>query len=262
MLSLDQRRLFAAHGWLVVRGAVSIAAVDELAAALEAIVPERRYVLEQSSQPVEIPSISRGSTRIAAHARDPELARLAGQALGAQRTQLLQDTVLIKPARSAARVEWHQDYSYFTYLSHPRAATLRLALTPCTSESGCLRVIDGSHAWGLQTAALSFHSASVEDTLALLPIELREQARAAEMEIELQPGDVSLHHCLLFHGSAENRSAKARKTLVTRYFDSECRLVPEKLPAPEAAAYFKTDSNGHLSGTEFPVLHDSREDPQ
>ena len=120
----------------------------------------------------------------------------------------------------------------------------------------CLRVIDGSHRWGLQRAALAFRHDSVEDALLALPPELQAEARDAEIEVQLQPGDVSLHHCLTFHSSGPNGSGWPRKTLVTRYFDGDCSLQPERLPSPEARAYFKTDERGRLCGPDFPLLYE------
>ncbi|MBE7448110.1 MAG: phytanoyl-CoA dioxygenase family protein [Kofleriaceae bacterium] len=78
----------------------------------------------------------------------------------------------------------------------------------------------------------------------------RDRGRARARE----PGDVSLHHCLTFHGSRPNTSARPRKTLVLRLFDGACRLVPDRLPSPEAVAHFPTDADGHLDAAAFPVL--------
>ena len=62
---------------------------------------------------------------------------------------------------------------------------------------------------------------------------------------------MSGHHTLTFHGSAPNGSDQARKTLVLRYIDSACRLLPERLPSPEALVYFPTDAEGHLDKAAF-----------
>ena len=62
------------------------------------------------------------------------MAGLLAEALEASRLQLLQDTALLKAPRVGGRVEWHQDRTYIGYLDQPRAATLRLALTPEQQE--------------------------------------------------------------------------------------------------------------------------------
>jgi phytanoyl-CoA hydroxylase len=250
----QERAFFEEHGWLVVRGVVPPDRVAELERALDAVVPQASYVA-WGERVVEVAGVTRASAELAGAARDPDVARLGATALGATRLQLLQDTALIKPAASAARVEWHQDYSYLGYLDRPGVATARIALTPCIRESGCMRVLDGSHHWGFQGADLSFRRDDVADTLSGLPPELRARASAeAEVALELAPGDISLHHCLTFHASAPNGSAHARKTLVVRLVDGACRLIPERLPAPHLAAYFPTDEQGHLVPSAFPVV--------
>jgi len=49
-----------------------------------------------------------------------------------------------KPAGDPAYVSWHQDATYWG-LSSPDVATAWLALTPSTPESGCMRVVPGTH---------------------------------------------------------------------------------------------------------------------
>ena len=253
MPSDADRRFFQEHGWLIVRSAVAAARVAQLEAALDALIPEASYAA-WGGNVVEVAGISHGSSEIAGHAHDPEIASLAAHALGARRVQLLQDTALVKPVAVSARVEWHQDYSYLGYLDRSSVVTVRLALTRCSIESGCMRVIDASHTWGLRGDNLAFRRDSVEDTLAALPPELRDRARFAEVPLELAPGDVSLHHCLTFHSSEENRSSRARKTLAVRIMDADCCLVPSRLPSAEIAPHFPTDASGHLTGPAFPIL--------
>ena len=243
-------RFFAEHGWMVVRGLVPPERVAALRAAVDALIPEAAYATGFAGRIVEVAGISRGSPEIARHAAAPALGELAAAALGARRVQLLQDTALIKPP-AGGPVEWHQDQSYLGYLDRAAVVTVRLALSPCTERSGCLRVIDGSHRRGLHTEDLSFRRTSVEDTLAALPPELR----GAEVALELAPGDVSVHHCLTYHGSGVNRTAAPRKTLVVRLMDAECRR--SDAPLPEAIrAHFPVDAAGRLSTTRFPVTYE------
>ena len=253
MLSDADRRFFQDHGWLIVRSAVPATRVAQLEAALDTLIPEASYPA-WGGRVVEVAGVSHGSPELAGYGRDPEIARCAAHVLGTRRVQLLQDTVFVKPVAAPARVEWHQDYSYLAYLDVPAVVTVRLALTRCSLESGCMRVIDGSHTWGLQGGNLAFRRDLVEDTLAALPLELRDRARDSEIPLELEPGDLSLHHCLTFHASDENRSARPRKTLAVRIMDAGCRLVPSRLPSAELAPHFPTDASGHLDGPAFPIL--------
>jgi hypothetical protein len=250
---MSSREHFGDHGWLVVRGAVAPGRVAELERALDAVIPEASYPA-WGDRVVEVASISKAAPAIAAMAADAALAEIAGRALGAARIQLLQDTVFIKAPARPATVAWHQDFTYLGYLDRPGVVTLRLALTPCTIASGCLRVLDGSHRWANAPLNLALRRDDVEDTLARLPPELRARGDGGGTTLELEPGDISLHHCLTFHGSEENLSAGPRKTLVVRILDAGCRLVPSRLPSAELAPHFPTDAGGHLTGPAFPIL--------
>ncbi len=252
-MTAEQRAFFAEHGWLVVRGVVPPAQVAALEAALDGVIPAGSYVA-WGDRIVEVAGISRASPVLAAQVHDPVIAGIVGELLGADRVQLLQDTALVKPAAGSATLEWHQDNSYFGYLDRPGVITARLALTDCTEGNGCLRVLDGSHRWGMHGDDLAFRRASVENTLDALPDELRAQALTAERLVELAPGDVSLHGCLTFHGSRENRSERPRKTLAMRMMDGACRLIADRLPSPQLRDIFTADEGGHLTGPLFPVL--------
>ena len=237
----------AARGWLVVRGAVSRERVAELAAAVESI--EAALPPAAAGQVWEVAHASRISPAIASHTHDAEIARHAAAALGCARVQLLQDTLLVKAARVGGAVAWHQDHTYTGYLSPARVVSVRLALTDDDVERGCLEVIDGSHAWGLLGDVRALTETRVADALGV------EAAKWSEhvVRLELEPGDLSIHHCLTLHRSAPNASAHPRKTLVTRMFDAECSLLRERLP-PGAEPHFPVDDAGRLSDSAFPVL--------
>jgi ectoine hydroxylase-related dioxygenase (phytanoyl-CoA dioxygenase family) len=233
------------RGWMVVRGAVARGRLAELEAAVDAIYAATPEVA--AGQVWEMAGVSRVSAVIASHTHDPAMARYAADALGAARVQLLQDTVLVKAARTGGEVAWHQDHTYTGYLEPARVVSVRLALTDDTA--GCLEVIDGSHHFGLIGDVRALTETHVADALGVQAGKWAERV----VRIELEAGDLSIHHCLTLHYSGPNASAWARKTLITRMFDSECRLLPERLP-PGAASYFPADERGHLSEHAFPIL--------
>ena len=55
---------------------------------------------------------------------------------------------IIKEPQSRSHVSWHQDLTYWG-LSGDAQVSLWLALTPATEESGCMRMIPGSHKSGM-----------------------------------------------------------------------------------------------------------------
>src|SRR5262249_37298754 len=153
----------------------------------------------------------------------------------------LQDTALVKPPLSPARVEWHQDHTYTGFIEE--CASVRLALTDCTLLSGCLRVLDGSHRSGFRGDLRALRAEEVSDDSGQMP--------AGEVvPVELRAGDVSVHHCLTFHCSFENQSPQPRMTLIARMFDARLRPQRDKLP-PGLQVYFPTDAEGFLTGPTF-----------
>jgi hypothetical protein len=119
----------------------------------------------------------------------------------------------IKNPKDAARVTWHQDSTYWG-LSKPDVVTAWIAFTPSTAENGCMRVVPGTHT--LQQ--LPHRDTFAPDNLLSRGQEVSvtvDESRA--VDIVLDPGQMSLHHVLLVHGSEPNRSAIRRIGFAIRY---------------------------------------------
>jgi len=124
----------------------------------------------------------------------------------------------MKGAGDAAYVSWHQDGTYWG-LSSPDVTTAWIAFTPSTPESGCMRVVPGSHRGPVP------HT----DTFARDNLLSRGQEVAVAVDerdavdIVLQPGAMSLHHVLIVHGSEPNRAAWPRIGYAIRYVAAHVR---------------------------------------
>lgn len=249
----DRRAHFEAHGWLVLRGVVSNRDLEELNRAFDqlmmssAAVPRagRTGVLQQ-------PGACRTHGVLLRHLHDG-VAAIACDLLGAPSVQLLQDVLLLKHPSAAGSVPLHQDYSYTGYLDPPSSLSIGLALTDATSDSGCLYVVDGSHQWGLVGGFHVFADKLRTDLDEHLSTAQRERLESARIPLEVQAGDITIHHCLTLHGSGNNTSDRPRKTIITHVVSGDCRLVPERLPRG-ARDQFATDSQGHLTAPAFPTL--------
>ncbi len=263
----DQLAFFEEHGWLVLRSAVSAEALIRVTEAFDRVLSPH---IQSASPPCDergksiwqIPGKGRQNEALLAHIH-AGLGELAGDLLQAGRTQLLQDTLIIKPARVGAPIEMHQDYTYTGFLDPPKAVSVRLSLTASTVETGCMYVIDRSHRWGLYGELSVFSRQLQQDVAERLPDKLRAHLVEDRIPLQLAAGDVSIHHCLTYHGSFENASDTTQKTIVSHIFDGACRLAPDRLP-DSAICYFDTDADGHLSGASFPVLFErqvSLDDP-
>ena len=125
----------------------------------------------------------------------------------------------IKEPRNPSFVSWHQDSTYWG-LEPPDIVTAWVALSESTHENGAMRVIPGSH---------KLDQAPHRDTFAANNLLSRGQEIMVEVdeskavELPLQPGEMSLHHVRLIHGSEPNPSTKRRIGFAIRYIPTYVR---------------------------------------
>jgi hypothetical protein len=126
-----------------------------------------------------------------------------------------------KEPHSANFISWHQDLTYWG-LDPAEIVTAWIALSPSTVASGAMRVIPGTH-----TQEVVAH----KDTFAEQNLLSRGQEIAVEVDesqavdVVLQPGEMSLHHVKLFHGSNPNTSDDRRIGFAVRYLPTHVRQV-------------------------------------
>jgi non-haem Fe2+, alpha-ketoglutarate-dependent halogenase len=130
-------------------------------------------------------------------------------------------TFFIKEARDPGFVSWHQDSTYWG-LDPADIVTAWVALSESTAENGAMRVIPDT-----QTLEQIAH----RDTFAADNLLTRGQEIAVEVDeskavmLELRPGEMSLHHVRLIHGSDPNPSGKRRIGFAIRYLPTHVRQV-------------------------------------
>jgi non-heme Fe2+,alpha-ketoglutarate-dependent halogenase len=130
----------------------------------------------------------------------------------------------IKEARNPAFVSWHQDSTYWG-LSKPDVVTAWVALSPSNRSNGAMEVIPGTHL---------MDQIPHRDTFAKENLLSRGQEVAVDVDpgkavtIELQPGEISLHHVRLVHGSAPNPSDDRRIGYAIRYIPTHVEQIADK----------------------------------
>ena len=111
-------------------------------------------------------------------------------------------------------VSWHQD-GYYINLTEPAFVSAWVALSDSDVENGCLRVIPGSHRQGrLPHGETSKSEKNMLLTGQEVAIEIDE---GKAVDLVLRPGEASLHHVDLLHGSNANRSGRPRIGFAIRY---------------------------------------------
>ena len=146
--------------------------------------------------------------------------------------------VFCKPAGDGHETPWHQDGHYWPI--RPLATcTVWVALDESVVENGCLRVIPGSH------LARTSHPHLHEDRQDLaLQQRLPETSfdAASAVDLQLQPGQMSMHDVYMIHGANANRSPKRRTGVALRYmpgtsvFDRQLDPVAGRSGVPVAFA--------------------------
>lgn len=124
-----------------------------------------------------------------------------------------------KEPRTKSFVSWHQDLTYWG-LDQTDKVTAWVALSPATVESGCMRFVPGSH-----TQEIVPHTDTFDpDNLLTRGQEIAVEVDDADaVDVELQPGEMSLHHGRIFHASHPNGSDDRRIGLAIRYIKPSMR---------------------------------------
>jgi len=151
----------------------------------------------------------------------------------------------IKEARSPAFVSWHQDATYWG-LSSPDVVTAWIALTPSTMANGAMGVIPGSH----HQAQIPHRDTFNSDNLLTRGQEVAVDVNLEEaVYFELEPGEMSLHHVMLVHGSPPNPSNERRIGFSIRYIPTSVR----QLHGEDSATLVRgVDRYGHFEHEPIP----------
>ncbi len=196
LLSESQVSHYRDHGWVA---PVDVLSPDEAAAALAALAAA------EAAHPEDL----HGGHRNNAHLVLPFLADLAlhRTILGCVASlidrpmALLNSVLFIKDPDSTAYVSWHQDSTYMG-IESTDMVTAWVALTPSTSTNGCVAMTSGTHLDGIRPHVDRFGPGNI-----LTRGQHVEGAHEdTAVDVELAPGQMSLHHPHLIHGSRPNRS--------------------------------------------------------
>jgi non-haem Fe2+, alpha-ketoglutarate-dependent halogenase len=127
----------------------------------------------------------------------------------------------IKDGRDPSYVSWHQDSTYWG-LEPPDIVTAWVALSESDEGNGAMRIIPDSH---------KLDQLGHRDTFATHNLLSRGQEIAVEVDerqavaLPLAPGEMSLHHVRLIHGSEPNPSDRRRIGYAVRYLPTHVRQV-------------------------------------
>jgi hypothetical protein len=119
----------------------------------------------------------------------------------------------IKEPHDPAYISWHQDSTYWG-LSHPDIVTAWVAFSVSEVANGAMRVVPGSHLKDQLPHKDTFAQNNLLTRGQEVMVEVNERD---VMDIILQPGEMSLHHVRIVHGSEPNRADFRRIGYAIRY---------------------------------------------
>lgn len=237
MLTDQEIASFRKQGWVkpafrlpAPRTAVLREALDELIRRNPGVRPEKlvsAHVEGDNGEGV------RGVAAFLDLARSPDVVELASGVIGDD-VILWGCHVFCKPPVEGYETPWHQDGHYWPI--RPLATcTVWVAIEESSSANGCLRVIPGSH------RAKVLHDHLHEDRTDLTLNQRMAPGNFDEstaVDVELQPGEMSLHDVYMIHGARANSSTRRRTGVALRYmpatsvFDRSLRPVDGKSGVP------------------------------
>ena len=119
---------------------------------------------------------------------------------------LYQNTAWVKNAGENSYVSWHQDNTYFGHVPC-EVLSVWVALSPSRPESGSMRFLPGSHKEGRLPVKYDLQDGNMLSSGQVADVDL---SRYQPVATSLEPGEASIHHAWMIHGSPPNETKDRR----------------------------------------------------
>ena len=219
--------IYAENGFFSPVDALSKAEAEELRKDYEVAEEELRGDTERLSLLKAYPNRLLPSFDTAT--RNETLVAAAKEILG-ENILVWSAALFIKEASSTKIVSWHQDLTYWQ-LNDIKEVTCWLAISSARKQAGCMKFIPGSH----KNRIVPHNDTFDENNLLTRGQEISVEVNENEaVYAELDPGQASFHHGLLFHSSGPNTTDDRRIGSAIRYISAsmkqetgDCPLVTQ-----------------------------------
>ena len=214
---------FERDGFVIVPQLLSPPIFDELCANLGRYIgevvptlPDSHAFYDDKARPETLKQLQHmgGDPFFSAYRKEPTWLALAHALLG-EDVEAQEPEWFNKPPGTKHITPPHQDNYYFN-LKPPNVLTIWMALDPVDDGNGCLRYVAGSHRRGIRPHGRSNVLGFSQGITDYGP---DDQAR--EVPIQLQPGDVVVHHGNTIHRADANGSTTRNR----RAFALVCKGV-------------------------------------
>tara|TARA_B100000902_G_scaffold399348_1_gene469764 strand:+ start:5978 stop:6838 length:861 start_codon:yes stop_codon:yes gene_type:complete len=132
-------------------------------------------------------------------------------------------TILNKSYINSSILPFHQDVSNKWKMSKKPSFTLWMSLNGATKKNGCLKVIEGSHKYGILNYGNNL-SSSIEKKLL---------KKNKVVFLELQPGEAILFSNYTVHGSNKNKTKKNRLGFTVCLMDAKTKNLKTNKSYPK-----------------------------
>ena len=199
--------------------------------------------------------------QLASFCVESQLPAVSAALLGANAVRYYDDQIFVKEGGAVDRSAFHQDVSYF-HVSGNEGCVFWIPLDRVREGSGRMGYVPGSHRWGqvykpnVFVSELAFPGSEGPD---LPAVEANPEAYGVQY-IEVDPGDVIVHHFLTIHGAEGNRSGAQRRAFSLRYIDANLRY--QRRPGAPAQPLHRQDAvdGDPLDDTIHPIVWEAEQD--
>ena len=125
-----------------------------------------------------------------------------------------------KNARDPRFVSWHQDSTYYG-LSERATVSVWYCFSPSNPKTGCMRFIPGTHTQGL----FEHEETRAKNNLLMRGQTINTIKEEEAIDVILEPGEFSIHHESVVHGSRANNSDSPRVGISIHYIAPHVKQV-------------------------------------
>ena len=167
---------------------------------------------------------------------------------------LYQNTAWVKNAGEDSYVSWHQDNTYFGHVPC-EVLSVWVALSPSRPESGSVRFLPGSHKLG--QLPIRRHDLQEGNMLTSGQVTDFDVSGFEPVATSLEPGEASIHHAFLIHGSPPNATKDRRLGVTFVYHAPSLTQIGQIRTSAQLVR--GQDRSGHFEPEQPPL---SADDPQ
>jgi ectoine hydroxylase-related dioxygenase (phytanoyl-CoA dioxygenase family) len=235
------------HDLALLAQAIRAAKLNRLVDAASPDVPRGKFLLDTS--------VWRRVPALAEFCTEGQLPAISAALLGVPAIRYYDDQLFVKEGGAVDRSAFHQDLSYF-HLGGDTGCVFWIPLDKVRRGTGTMGYVPGSHRWGqtykpnVFVSELAFPGSEGPD---LPSVDANPEAYGVQY-VEVDPGDVIVHHFLTIHGAEGNRSGAQRRAFSLRYIDAN--LTYRRRPGAPAQPLHRTDvqDGDRLDDTIHPIV--------